>query len=177
MGQTTAGAANNNQLFPVAPFFVASVSVGRPEHPVSRTNWERVGIAPHVAMPSADALNQAHLMALKTLAARGTPAQRDGYNWDIAALEATLKPVQLSAQALDAYVGTYGVRRIWREGTRLKFQREQRPPSDLIAMGEDLFGLANAASVRLRFRRENGRVVAFDQVTKAGIVGTVERTE
>lgn len=177
VGQTTAGAANNNQLFPVAPFFVASVSVGRPEHPVSRTNWERVGIAPHVAMPSADALNQAHLMALKTLAARGTPAQRDGYNWDIAALEATLKPVQLSAQALDAYVGTYGVRRIWREGTRLKFQREQRPPSDLIAMGEDLFGLANAASVRLRFRRENGRVVGFDQVTKAGIVGTVERTE
>lgn len=176
VGQTTAGAANNNQLFPVAPFFVASVSVGRPEHPVSRTNWEKVGIAPHVETSPADALNQAHLMALKSLATGGSQAQKDGYNWDIGAIEAKLKPVKLPEQALDAYVGTYGVRRIWREGTTLKFQREQRPPTELIAMGGDLFGLASTATVRIRFRRENGRVVGFDQVTKAGVAGTVERT-
>ncbi|MEQ1865494.1 MAG: S41 family peptidase [Micropepsaceae bacterium] len=176
VGETTAGAANNNQLFPVAPFFVASVSVGRPEHPVSHTNWEKAGVAPQVTTPSADALNQAHLLALKILAAGATQAQKDGYAWDIAGLEATLKPVQVSTQELDAYVGTYGVRRIWREGATLKFQREQRPVTDLIPMGPDLFGLASTASVRLQFRRANGRVVGFDQVTKSGIVGTVERT-
>lgn len=176
VGEKTAGAANNNQLFPVAPFFVASVSAGRPEHPVSRTNWERVGVAPHVATRPADALNHAHLMALKTLASRASQAQKDSYNWDIAGLEAALKPTQLPAQALDAYVGTYGIRRIWREGTTLKFQREQRPPTELIALGADLFGLANTAAVRLKFRRENGRVIGFDQVTKMGTIGTAERT-
>lgn len=176
VGETTAGAANNNHLFPVAPFFVASVSVGRPEHPVSHTNWEKVGVAPHVTTPSAEALNQAHLMALKTLAAGGTQAQKDSYTWDIAGLEATLKPVPLSTEVLDAYVGTYGVRRIWREGTTLKFQREQRPATELIAMGPDLFGLVSTASVRLQFRRVNGRVVGFDQVIKSGVVGTVERS-
>ena len=176
VGEKTAGAANNNQLFPVAPYFVASVSFGRPEHPVSRTNWEMVGIAPHVMTPSPAALNQAHLMALKTLSARGTQAQKDGYSWDIAGLEAALKPAQLSTAALDAYVGTYGIRRVWREGATLKFQREQRPPTELIPMGPDLFGLASTASVRLKFRRENGRAVSFDQVTKGGVVATVERT-
>jgi hypothetical protein len=176
IGETTAGAANNNMLFPVAPFFVASVSFGRPEHPISRTNWEKVGVAPDVTTPSAGALNQAHLMALKTLAANGTQAQKNGYDWDIAGLEATLKPVQVSTQVLDAYVGTYGVRRVWREGTTLKFQREQRPPTELVALGPDLFGLANTAAVRLKFRREGGRVVGFDQVTKEGVIGTVERT-
>ncbi|MCE9521421.1 MAG: S41 family peptidase [Alphaproteobacteria bacterium] len=176
VGETTAGAANNNQLFPVAPFFVASVSVGRPEHPVSHANWEKVGVAAQVATPSADALTQAHVMALKALAATGSQMQKDSYAWDIAGLEAAMKPVKLSEQALDAYVGTYGIRRIWREGATLKFQREQRPPTELIAMGPDLFGLANTAVVRLRFRRENGRVVGFDQVTKIGVLGTVERT-
>ncbi|MBP6013624.1 MAG: S41 family peptidase [Alphaproteobacteria bacterium] len=176
VGEPTAGAANNNQLFAVAPFFVASVSVGRPEHPVSHTNWEKVGVAPHVATPSTDAINQAHLMALKTLAAGGSQAQKDGYNWDIVGLEAMLKPLPMSTEMLDAYVGTYGVRRIWREGTTLKFQREQRPPTELTAMGPDLFGLANTGSVRLKFRRENGRVTGFEQVSKLGVVGVVERT-
>jgi hypothetical protein len=176
VGETTAGAANNNQLFAVAPFFVASVSVGRPEHPVSHTNWEKVGVAPHLSTPSVSALNYAHLMALKSLAASGTPAQQDSYNWDIAGLEAALKPLHVTEQALDAYVGVYGVRRIWREGTTLKFQREQRPATDLVAMGPDLFGLASTGDVRLKFRREKDRVVSFDQITKGGVVGTVDRT-
>jgi hypothetical protein len=77
---------------------------------------------------------------------------------------------------MDELVGTYGIRRIWREGGTLIFQREKREPTELIAIAPDLFALANSSSVRLQFRRANGRVVAFDQVTKDGVIGTSERS-
>jgi hypothetical protein len=176
VGRTTAGAANNNQLYPVAPFFVASISVGRPEHPVSRTNWEGKGIAPHVETPPPAALDHAHMLALQTLAARADPRRRRDYEWDIAGLQAKVKPLVLPPAALDAYVGTYGIRRVWREGTTLMFQREQREPTVMTPMGNDLFGLGNSSFVRVQFRRNGGRVVGFDQVTKDGIVSSSERT-
>lgn len=176
VGRTTAGAANNNRLYPVAPFFVASISIGRPEHPVSRTNWEGKGIAPHIETPAPAALDQAHLLALQALAQRATAEQRRGYDWDIAGLQAKLKPVALPPAALDAYVGTYGIRRVWRDGATLMFQREQREPATMIPMGNDLFGLSHSPTVRLQFRRNGGRVTGFDQVTKDGVVGTSERT-
>jgi hypothetical protein len=77
---------------------------------------------------------------------------------------------------MDAYAGTYGIRRVWREGAKLMFQREGREPAVLLPMGEDVFGLSNSTAVRLKFRRSNGRVVGFDQVTKDGAIGSAERT-
>ncbi|MEJ0040877.1 MAG: S41 family peptidase [Rhizomicrobium sp.] len=38
VGSNTAGAANNDRVFPIAPFFVQSISTGRPEHPVMHGN-------------------------------------------------------------------------------------------------------------------------------------------
>lgn len=62
VGQTTAGGANNNRLIPVAPGFMLSVSYGRPEHPVSGTNWEGVGVAPDVEVPGDQALDRAQAL-------------------------------------------------------------------------------------------------------------------
>jgi hypothetical protein len=177
VGRTTAGAANNNQLYPVEPFFVASISVGRPEHPVSHSNWEGTGIAPHVETATAAAAHdQAHLLALKALAQHADARRRTDYEWEIAGVEANLKPIRLSPAALDAFVGTYGVRRVWRDGATLWYQRESREPQELIPMGGDLFALSGTTAIRLRFRRAGGRVVAVDQVTKDGVLGTIART-
>lgn len=176
VGRTTAGAANNNQLYAVPPFFVASISVGRPEHPVSRRNWEGIGVAPHVETPAPAALDHAHLLALQALAQSSNAEQRRGYDWDIAGLRAKLNPVVLPPAALDAYVGTYGIRRVWREGATLMFQREKREPAILTPLDNDLFSLSNSPAIRLQFRRAGGRVVGFDQVTTDGVIGSIDRT-
>jgi hypothetical protein len=176
VGRTTAGAANNNERFPVAPGFVASVSVGRPLHPVSRTNWEGAGVAPDVATPPAAALDQAHLLALRRLAARAGEAERPGYEWPIAAIEARLHPLKLSPQELFAYAGKYGIRTIHLEKDVLVYQREGQDPTTLIPLAPDLFAFEDTAEVRVRFRRADGRVVGFDQVTADGQVIPSERT-
>jgi hypothetical protein len=177
VGQKTAGAANNNELFPVPPGFVASVSTGRPVHPVSQTNWEGVGVVPDVSAPTAAALDQAELAALQRLAQYAGETERPRYEWPLAAIEARLHPVKVSERDLRAYVGKYGVRTIRLEKDTLSYQREGRDPTTLIPMAPDLFAFANTADVRVRFRRSEGKVVGFDQITSDGQALPSDRSE
>ena len=67
VGETTAGAGYNNMVIPLGKGFVFSVSVGRPEHPLSGKGWEAVGVQPDIKVAAADALEAAQRAA----AARG----------------------------------------------------------------------------------------------------------
>ena len=176
VGRTTAGAANNNARFPVAPGFVASVSAGRPIHPVSKTNWEGVGVPPDVETPPRAALDRAQLLALKDLAARAKPDERSRYEWPMVAIAARLHPVTVSERDLAAYAGKYGIRTVRLEKGALVYQREGQPAATLVPLGADLFGFPDGDDVRIRFRRAGGKVVGFDQVISDGQVIPVERT-
>ena len=168
IGAKTGGAGNNNTFYPIAPSFTFSISVGRPIHPVSHTNWEAVGISPDVAVPPQLALEQAQILALRALLAKASASDRMAYEWAIAGLEAQVKPVQLTPAEMQAYVGTYGIRKVWLEGGVLRYQREELPPATLTPMGDDVFALSNTDQVRIKFRRKDGRVVGFDQVFDDG---------
>lgn len=59
VGEVTGGGAN-----PVGPVnlgqdFMATMPAGRPESPITKTNWEGVGVEPDVKVPSAQALSTA----------------------------------------------------------------------------------------------------------------------
>jgi Peptidase family S41/N-terminal domain of Peptidase_S41 in eukaryotic IRBP len=177
IGHTTAGAGNNNTLFPIAPGFVASISTGIVTHPVSKTNWEGKGVPPDVDVAAATALDEAHLRALRALAEKAPADQRAGYAWDIAGAEARLKPVALGDDALAAYAGRYGIRTVRVENHALVFQRDGREPIRLIPLAPDLFAFEGNDTVRVRFRRSAGRVAGFDQITRDGQTIPSDRTQ
>ncbi len=75
VGETTGGGAHpvtgrllNDHFFVMVPF-------ARYVSPVTKTNWEGVGVEPDVKVPAAHALKVAHLAALKKLAANKQDAQ------------------------------------------------------------------------------------------------------
>ncbi len=168
VGSTTAGAANNDDVFPVAPFFLQSISFGRPVHPVSGTNWERVGVAPDIAAPRAQALPAAQVAALTRLMAAASPERKQEYAWALVAAEAAIKPFKADAAALGAYAGQYGVRKVWLADDGLAYQREGRDATTLTPLGPDLFALGNSSDQRVQFRRADGRVIGFDILTADG---------
>ena len=67
IGETTIGAAHPVTREVVANEFVVRVPYGRPINPVTSTNWEGSGVAPHVPVPAEEALKTAHLIALEGL--------------------------------------------------------------------------------------------------------------
>lgn len=109
IGAPTAGAANNNDFFPVAPGYMLSVSTGRPMHAVSKSNWEGTGVAPDVAITPSQALEMAQSLALKALTAQHpAPEVQADYDWALPEVEARLHPIVVSEAAAKAAVGSYG---------------------------------------------------------------------
>ncbi|MEO7729842.1 MAG: S41 family peptidase [Kofleriaceae bacterium] len=65
IGEVTGGGANPGGDVKVGDHFALFVPTGRAVNPVTRTNWEGVGVKPEIATSAAKALDTAHLAALR----------------------------------------------------------------------------------------------------------------
>jgi C-terminal processing protease CtpA/Prc len=65
VGETTGGGANPGGPVSLGNGFLAFIPTGRAINPLTKTNWEHVGVKPDVAVPAAEALKTAHVALLK----------------------------------------------------------------------------------------------------------------
>ena len=71
VGEKTGGGAHMGRgLQRLSPLFTAFIPVGQSLNPVTKTNWENIGVEPEVKVPAEKALIEAHLAALRRLAER-----------------------------------------------------------------------------------------------------------
>jgi hypothetical protein len=105
-GEVTGGGAHPTGSFRIHERFMAFVPSSRSVNPITKTNWEGVGVKPDVAVPAADALRVAHSAALKDLAATTTDAP---WRAELEKIAARLAPAGDAnpRQALDAWVESF----------------------------------------------------------------------
>jgi hypothetical protein len=153
VGTRTVGAANNNKLLPIAPYFLLSVSYGRPVHPVSGTNWEGVGVEPTIAAPASQALEVAHSVALQRLSEHegASPEDRVEYAWAKTAADARLRPATVAAAQLRRLAGKYGQYEVEFHAGELWLRRPNRERARLSALdASGLFAVERLDSLRVR---------------------------
>ena len=68
VGEVTGGGAHPSRSFPLDEHFSLVVAVQRAINPVTKTDWEGVGVQPDVKVPAADALEKAKQLAADALA-------------------------------------------------------------------------------------------------------------
>jgi len=157
VGEKTAGGAHTVEFrtFDVGPFIAAlKLPSGRAISPVTKTNWEVVGVKPDIEVPADKALAAARLDALKKLEEKATDdGMKAGLAWARAGLESELTPYTPPAKALKEYVGTFGPRSFFIEGSKLVYEREGRPKVALAPIAKDLFALEGIEYFRVRFTR------------------------
>jgi len=159
VGETTAGAAYRNELFPIAGGFALSVSVGRPELPAGG-DWEGKGVAPKLQVSQELALERALEDALTRLAARAEGRERTEMEW-AAALHAARVSGAAPALPAAAYVGRYGERTVSIEGMTLVYQRDGGRKTALVPLGGDLFALEANPRSRVRFPSTGGSIAGL----------------
>jgi len=93
IGEVTAGGANPGGLFRLNDHFAAFIATGRAINPITKTNWEGVGVEPDVKTSADEALKTAHVMALEKLQAKATDAELKGM-YDRALEQARNQPVE-----------------------------------------------------------------------------------
>ena len=178
VGETTGGGANPGRTVDLPGGMIAFVPTGRAVNPVTKTNWEGVGVEPDVKVSAADALKVAYASALERIAASTKdPERRAVAEWHLAGARAEARPVELSAAALAPLAGRYGPRVVALENGALFYQREGRPKRRLTALTEDTFAVQDAADFRVRFVTENGRVAKLVGLYEDGQTDESARTE
>jgi C-terminal processing protease CtpA/Prc len=64
IGETTGGGANPGEMVRLSEHFAVFVPGGRAVNPITKTNWEGVGVEPDIKTPKEQALKTAYIMAL-----------------------------------------------------------------------------------------------------------------
>lgn len=155
VGTRTPGHANNNEYFPVAGRYRLSLSVGRPVHPVSNTNWEGRGIEPSLAAPGHEALDRAIIAAVERLLAGPavTPIHRAELQWTGDNARGRLAPVRYAESELGRHAGRYGEYVVALRSGRLWLESRDRDPLALMPLADrDVFALEGRDYVRVAFR-------------------------
>jgi C-terminal processing protease CtpA/Prc len=169
VGETTGGGANPGGGFPVENMFVMFVPTGRAINPITKTNWEGVGVVPHIKTKASNALNRAHLELMKTVKAKNPQAGH--LDWAIAGLEAKAKPVKLSTNDLKQYAGDYTNRRVIFKAGALYYQRPSvsQKMRKLTPMTNSLFAVEGIGYFRIAFKKDaQGKVVAVEGLYERG---------
>ncbi|MBX7248669.1 MAG: S41 family peptidase [Caulobacteraceae bacterium] len=170
VGEASAGAANPGGQGPIGGGFMIFISAGSPRNPVTGGNWEGDGVAPDVPVPSDQALTRAQALALQHAAPGLAGVYRVENRW---ALEALSPPV-LSID-LAPYAGDYNGVRIEQGPEGLRYLRERRPAWSLYPIGADIFAIRGDPTRRVRFVREDGRIVALEVLAPDGPGGLYRR--
>jgi retinol-binding protein 3 len=158
VGGTTAGAGHNNATLDIGQGFNASISFTRVMDPKTGAEWERVGVTPDVPVDQVRALDVAHALALKTIAANEQdPRMRRVLDLTRETIEAQATPRTIAPATLNTYVGEYdGGRTVAVEGGRIMFSpRPGAPPDALVALNDTTFAFG---ATRIGFERDGSRV-------------------
>jgi hypothetical protein len=171
VGETTGGGAHDNKFVVLTDNFMMSLPFARAVNPVTKTNWEEVGVEPDIKVSQEKALAAVEVLASRKLAEKEKdPGFKAYYEWQAGDYEAALNPPVLTAATLQSYVGTYGPRTISREGDALFYSREGRPKRKMIPVKNDCFAVEGVDNFRLRFVKEGNRIVAVEGLNPAGAV-------
>lgn len=175
VGERTRGGAHpitpkilNDELILIVP---ESASI----HPVTKGNWEGVGVEPDIAVSVEYALDTAYLSALDELRSSAVnDKRRVVYQWYADAFRAKRNPAVVDVKTLKSYTGTYGTLKIaFRDGS-LFYQRGDRAMYRMIPMSETLFLVDEQSTIRIRIKKDRDRTIGITVLHSDG--GSVDYT-
>ena len=169
IGEATGGGAHDNKFVILNDNFMMSLPFARAINPITKTNWEGVGVEPDVKVSGDKALETARVLAMKNLSKKEhDPEFKSYYEWWYQAYESELNPVTIPMEILTSYTGTYGPRTLTLEDGSLYYQREGRPKMKMIPLSEDYFMFDEIDYFRLKILKEDNKVIGVEGYTMKG---------
>ena len=165
IGQQTVGAAHSVTLKRVNSQFVMQVPIGLTTGPVTRTDFEGVGVEPHIEVPSHAALTTARKLALKAIDPGKTETD---IAWDLRERQAPAWPTDEMMRDRADIIGTYDGREIFVENGQLIYRWLNRYSLALTPIGGGLFAVQGEQDYRFRIVRENGKVFGVRRELRDG---------
>lgn len=170
VGQTTGGGAHPVHHSMLTDRFTIFIPFARPIDPVTKTDWEGAGVAPHIAVPEKEALVVAHMTSLEGLLK--DPAENRNAAWALASLKAQVHPVVVPDALLKSYAGSYagGTRVLTFEKGKMYIQRNGEPRYELVPVSSDTFSIAEMPYLRIKMNLQNGKTTGLERQYNDGSI-------
>ncbi|MEO6302785.1 MAG: S41 family peptidase [Bacteroidia bacterium] len=144
VGTKTGGAAHPTMELDASNGFVLYNPYARAINPVTKTNWEGVGIIPEIICPKEIALETAHLKILEDLSTTiKDPFELFDLNWYLDIVKCSYHPVIVDTLTLKKYAGIFGERTITFENGKLFYQRVNKPKFEMEFITKNLMKAKN----------------------------------
>ncbi len=166
VGENTGGGGFNNSFFPLPGGFLISISTGQAIQLKSGKGWERVGIAPDIAVPQDRALVTAQAEALKKLAVTAPDGEKMAIERIMTVYRAQSEQIAAERPLTD-YVGDFGWLKVEVVGDHLVAQTPMGP-SELVELGGNEFAPEVQPAMRATFTFADGKATAVEFGTPNG---------
>ena len=169
VGETTGGGANPGGRFPIERQFWVFIPVGRAINPITKTNWEGVGVVPQLKVSSDQALDKAYLDLLQKLKSKEEVNHQ--VDWALAGLEAKLHPKTIASDVLKSYAGDFTNYKIVFKNNQLYCQRPRisKKFRKLVPIGNEVFAVEGIPDFRIEFKKaDNGKVTGLEGLHISG---------
>ncbi|MBV9962044.1 MAG: S41 family peptidase [Parafilimonas sp.] len=168
IGETTGGGAHTGSNMVAGERFIVFIPTGRGINPITKTDWEGVGVKPDITVPAPDALITAQITAIERLESESSDTNNVLFKWALTTLKAKQHPVKIDENILKTYAGKYGHRLISYNNGDLYYQRDDAPKIKMIPLEKNLFELEGIEDFRLNFVIKENKVVAVIGLYKDG---------
>lgn len=163
IGEKTVGAANPISPSQIHEHFLVWMSKGIATNPITKSNWEGVGVLPDLNIDSSKALSLAHLEALKSLKTKHADSSAY-FDWNIEIANSELEKIDISNSKLQSFSGQYKspmgeIREISFENGKLYYGTPGSQLEKLSPISEDTFMLQGNDTFKLTIETsETGKV-------------------
>lgn len=184
IGETTRGAAHWAEYFYYPSLKIEiKMPVARPINPVTKTNWEGVGVKPDMEIPECKALDKAYLLALEKMI-RTSPdeSKKKELEWYRMITLERCKDEMISSSDLDEYAGEYEELKFLVIDNRLYWHQGEGEDFALEPISRDHFLFDDSDDYVVRFvRNKEGLVSGYQLLVKGSAESAghdkTERTE
>lgn len=172
VGAQTAGGGHPVERIALCGNFFAQIPVGEIRAPKGG-EFEGVGVAPDMAVPSYKALEVSHLRMLEHIHAHDPGTETE---WALARARAARNAVRIDQARLKAASGTYAGRELIYDDDGLTYRWLDRFILRLTPLSEDLFAVEGTDAYRIELVRSGKSVTALARIFPDGARQVYERT-
>lgn len=152
VGNKTGGAAHPTMELDATNGIVLFNPYARAINPVTKTNWEGIGVKPEINATTEKALEVAHLKILEDLILNTKDAfDLFDIKWCLDITKCAYQPQQVDTLILKKYTGIFGERTITFENGKLFYQRINKPKFEMEAINPILMKAKNNNYFKVEF--------------------------
>lgn len=163
VGETTGGGAHPGGNSPLNERFFLFVPKGKSINPITKTNWEGVGVKPHIEVSADMALEKAYQTALeKIIETTKSLKVKEQAEWKMIELTSKIEGKKPTPELLKSYAGVYENRKVIYKDNSLYFSRSNNPSlMKLFPLNESLFQIDGVDYFRVEFVKKGDKVTSL----------------